>query len=420
MCCWAKTVLPWQKCASCCWACKKPTAKPGPLCWNCASAPPKGLLGADALECEVPGLDKDALGQALADAAPEGMEADWCLKGDQLKRVYGWLGGGGDKQAHPLALSFMIEVGRALREAPTAVLALQEVRDKIEAALLGDLINKVLNPAERQLIQALALYRKEIPHDHADSLEDQLNLPNAWDGINKRCLLTSGNQGTVFYLDGFMADWLRVGLGYQANDNAGQAEFAPNTPAYKVIQAQRLHGAVAACWLNQLGGSRRTSQLNIDRALEAFFHLTAGAQGGRIHEIAIDLLSGHEEWALGRITKLYDRLFKSGAPIGEQRKVLEYWVKLDPNEPKAWRFLGECWAKEEGWFSAKALDCFENVFRLAAGNPAFYNVEAQALLAANDAAGALALLDLAQQRGYTDDVTAKIRAKVLQRLNRPT
>jgi predicted phosphodiesterase len=447
--------------------------------------PPKGLLGADALECEVPGLDKDALGQALADAAPEGMEADWRLKGDQLKRVYGWLGGGGGKQAHPLALSFLIEVGRATRETPIAVLARQEVTDKIETALLGDLINKVLNPAERQLIQALALYRKEIPHDHADWLEAELSLPDAWHGINKRCLLTSGSRGTVFYLHGFIADWLRVGLGYQACDDAEQAELAHHTPADKVTQAQHLHGVVAACWLKQLGGTRRTSQVNIDRALEAFYHLTAGAQGARVNEIAIDLFGGNEAWALGRITKLYEYLFKNGAPIIEQRKVLEYWVKLDPNEPKAWRFLGECWGKEEGWASAKALNCFENVCRLSAAYPqnwanlgkcllaqgdegaktfllrlvvlgqdypqaiddhvtavqlnclirlgehamasqlrmekinngslceAFYNDEAKARLNAGDAQGALQILDLAEKRHCSDEVTAAIRSSAL-------
>ncbi len=104
------------------------------------------------------------------------------------------------------------------RERPRARAHARDHTHAHHPALLGDLINKVLNPAERQLIQALALYRKEIPHDHAD--------------------------------------WLRVGLGYQANEDAEQAEFASNTPADKVTQAQHLHVVVATCWLKQLGGAR--------------------------------------------------------------------------------------------------------------------------------------------------------------------
>ena len=51
-------------------------------------------------------------------------------------------------------------------------------------------------------------------------------------------------------------------------------------------------------------------------------------------------------------------------------------------------------------------------------NPVFYNAEAQALLAAGDAAGALELLDLAQQRGCANHYTATLRAKVMHALSR--
>lgn len=363
---------------------QKAYVKSWPIVLELRERPPKGLLGADALECEVPGLDKDALGQALADATPEGMEADWCLKGDQLKRVYGWLGGGGGKQAHPLALSLLIEVGRANREAPLAVLARQEVSDKIETALLDDLINNVLSAQERKLMQALALYRVAIPHDHADFLEDELKLPAAWDGIHRRCLLTADGKGASFYLHGFIADWLRVGLGYQVSDEAGQAEFKPGVTAQQMVDAQYLHQAVAACWLKQLGGSRRKSQLNIGRALEAFYHLTAGGMVDRIQDIAIDLFGGNEGWALERVIKLYERLFKSGAPIIEQRKVLEFWVKLNPNEPKAWRFLGECWEKEEGRKSSNALQCFRRACQILPSFPQYWANLGKCLLAQGD------------------------------------
>ena len=355
--------------------------KAWPIVLELRERPPKGLLGAEGVECEILGLDKEALGQALADAAPEGMAEDWALRGEQLKRVYGWLGGGGGKQAHPLALSFLIQIGQATRTAPIKVLKQQEVKDNIETALLGDLFNNVLNPAERQLIQALALYRVAIPHDHADGLEKALHLPGAWDGIQLRCLLAAGSQGTLFYLHGFIADWLRVGLGYRSTDDAGHAEFAANVSPQQTKLAQHLHAVVANCWLQQLGGSKRISQVNIDRALEAFFHLTAGAQGDRVHEIAVDFLGGNEGWALQRIIKLYEHLFKSRAPIIEQRKVLQYWVELDPKEPKAWRFLGECWAKEEGWASTNAQHSFEQACELLPAFPQYWANLGKCLLA---------------------------------------
>ncbi len=49
---------------------------------------------------------------------------------------------------------------------------------------------------------------------------------------------------------------------------------------------------------------------------------------------------------------------------------------------------------------------------------AFYHAQAQALLAAGDAAGALELLDLAQQRGCADQYIATLRAKILHALSR--
>ncbi len=47
-------------------------------------------------------------------------------------------------------------------------------------------------------------------------------------------------------------------------------------------------------------------------------------------------------------------------------------------------------------------------------NPAFYSDEAKARLEAGDAAGALQILDLAEQRGAADEYTASMRASALR------
>lgn len=358
-----------------------------PLVLELRERPPIALMGRNCNEIEVPGLDKNSLAECLADAAPPTRAAEWHYKGDQLKRVYGWLGGGGGKQAHPLAITLLIEVAKGHDETPIEVLYRHsgDVRQKLEDALLGDLINDVLSENERQLIQALSLYRTAIPYDQVDGLEQQLELIDSWDGIIRRCLLSPNSNGSLYYLHGFTAGWLRATLGYgNGNGNGDDAildEFNEDASVGQRMHAERLHRAIANCWLEQLGSGKRRTMLDVERAVEAFFHLTAAGDGDNVSAIAVDLLSGNEEWALRRIKGLYEYLYRNSAPVHEQRKVLEYWTILDPNEPKAQRFLGECWIKEEGKASTKALACFENACRLNPDFPQYWTNLGRSLLA---------------------------------------
>jgi len=455
--------------------------------------PQRGLWSADAEECQVPGLDKASLAECLAHAAPPGKEAEWRYTGNELKRIYQWLGIGHGGQAHTQATQLLIEVARGHGETPRQALErhLGVFEESVEAQLLGDLYNNVLNDAERRLLQALALYRTAIPHDHADALERHLRLAGSWDGLDRRCLLSPSADHAKYYLHQFIAAWLRVGLGYANHGEDPEADFAAATGEASRDHARRLHQAVASCWLEDLGDTPRFTPLNIDRALEAFHHLIAGGEPERIQAIAVGLLTGNRAWALRRIEQLCDYLFHSRAPFVQRCKALEYWVALDAENHKAQRFLGECWAKEEGWDSAKALACFETACylqpdfppywtnlgksllaqgeagareflrrvsteeqsrpqllnehgravradclklvgdtsgaskarrdRIDAGshNPAFYNDEAQTLLKAGDAEGALAVLDLAAHNHAANHYTDAIRAQALQQADRP-
>ena len=102
-----------------------------------------GLLGPLANEIEVPGLDKASMGEMLAASAPPGM--DWAYKGDELKRLYGWIGAGNGKTAHPLTLTLLVEVARGLGQSPKEVLARHSdaLEQKIETKLLNDLYSNV-------------------------------------------------------------------------------------------------------------------------------------------------------------------------------------------------------------------------------------------------------------------------------------
>jgi tetratricopeptide (TPR) repeat protein len=344
--------------------------------------PAQSLLGGVANECEVPGLDKNSLKEWLSAAAPQHATTAWTYSSDELKRIYQWLGGGHGGQAHPLATQLLIEVALGHDETPLQVL--QRHREHfdqgIENLLLGDLYRNVLNAPERQLLQAFALYRGAIPHDHVDILEHQLNVIHAWEGLDRRCLLTSSAGQNEYYLHSFIAGWLRTRqLGYALHDEDGD-EFAGNTPEAQKQQVCALHSAIAQCWLNQLGSSRRMTAVNISRALEAFHHLIAAGNAGRIQDIAVELLTGNMAWAQQRIEQLYNHLHKIRAPVAQLRAALEYAAHLNPDDHKVQRFLGECRAKEEGWGSNKALDCFENACRLNPSFPQYWANLGKALL----------------------------------------
>ncbi|WPC67075.1 metallophosphoesterase [Rhodoferax ferrireducens] len=448
------------------------------------------LLGSTSHEEEVPGLDRTSLGECLKDAAPPGQQAAWTYNGDRLKQLYQWLGGGHGHQAHPLAIQLLIEVARGRQCTPLE--ALQQLprmaEQRIEEALLGDLYSEVLSSSERTLLQALSLYREPIPHDHADGLEQQLELSQAWEGLYRRCLLPSDSGHTQFFLHGFIVAWVQRRLGCKVNDeDFGAFQATEKISTSGSAQLQQLHAVVAECWLRQLGNTKRISQVNIQRALEAFHHLLCAGQSDRIQEIAVDLLGRDSAWVHKRLWNYDEALRARRAPIAEQRNVLKYITQLNPQDHKAWRFLGESWRQTEGNLSPHALECFREAYELeptfsaylsnlgkalvsqgAAGakeflsllarsqqehpesiddhgvaiqadalavtgdapaasalrqaqidhgnrNPVFYAAEAEYQLSRGEHGAAMRLLNLAQQRGCANGYTESIRAKVLER-----
>lgn len=456
--------------------------------FECRERPVPGLLGDSAAECEVLGLDRDSLAECLTHGAPPGLQAEWSYGGRDLKSIYQWLGGGHGKQAHPLAIQLLIEVARGRGETPLVALKRHrgDLEQKIEEKLLGDLYNNVLGPPEQRLLKALALYRTAIPHDHAEALERRLAVSGAWERLDRRCLLSSNADHSQYYVHSFIAGWVRMRMGYEGHGEDAEADFADGADRHSRQEARELHSAVAACWLGQLGRSRRVTNLNIGRALEAFHHLTAAGEADRVQDIAVEMLTGNREWANQRIERLYKDLHRSKAPAARQIPVLEYAAILNPNDFRIQRFLGECWVAVEGRESDNALKHFKEACRLGrdyppcwanlgrtllargkddardflrrleeleedcpqaindhvravqfkcleligegpkaarlrmerirAGSrhPALYTDAAKALLADGKAPEALEVLNLAEENGCADDITAAVRADALQ------
>lgn len=428
-----------------------------------------GVLGAKCHMEEVPGLDRNSLSQCLREAAPAGKEIEWTFTGDELKRLYQWLGGGQGEQAHPLATRLLIEValGKQLNPRQALTQLRREAQQRLEDSLLADLYQSVLSDQERQLLQILSLYREPIPHDHADRLEDALGITNAWTRLDQRCLLPSDPMQQHFYVHGFIAEWVGKQLDLRTQE--------------------RLHAWVAEAWLRDLNGSKRITQPNIQRANEAIHHLLCAQQHQRLEEISINLFGPNRDWVCRQLWAYDERLFKQKASITSQQQVLTLIAQIDPTDHKAWRFLGESLRKTEGPGSLEALDCFENAHRedpsfpqylanlgevlIARGrsgaddflnrlahakqqypesidgyvlsieatamdmtgqapqasalrqsqidqgslNPAFYTSEAEYQASIGNAPGALALLDLAEQRGCSNDYTTSIRANIERR-----
>lgn len=336
--------------------------------------PPEGLMGKGCVEYEIPGLDKSSLSACIAFSAPQGQTEAWTYQGDNLRRLYQWLGGGHGEQAHPLTTHLLIEVARGLHLTPLQVRErhINDVVQKVENSLLNDLFEAVLSPPEQKLLQALALYRDAIPHDHADHLERQLDTPRAWLGLDHRCLLASDARHERYYLHGFIAGWLRSRLGYAGDPENDEADFDRGTPNIQRELALELHSAIAECWLNQLAGSSRLTNLNIERALESFHHLLRAGDGDKVTSIAITLLGGREEWARQRLWGLCNQLHHVKASSQSQRHVLEFIIQLDPSDHKAYRFLGENFVHEEGRASLKALECFKKACDLRGDFPQYW------------------------------------------------
>jgi energy-coupling factor transporter ATP-binding protein EcfA2 len=265
--------------------------------------PVQALQGAGISHFEVRGLDKASLGEWLMAEAPKGREAEWHYTGDELKRVYQWLGGGMGEHAHPLATQILIEVARGKKISPRAALhgVLDSVEDGIDGKLLADLYDNVLAPNEQKMLQALALYRNAIPHDHIDRLEHRLPAIGGWDGLDRRCLLASEADQERFFLHGFVAGWLRHRLGYpDASEDAGTNDIPANVAFANRQSLEKLHAVIADCWLESLGQAQRITQPNITRALEAFHHALAAGQVDQLGTIAVDLFGGSEARVLAR------------------------------------------------------------------------------------------------------------------------
>ncbi|MGX1127277.1 AAA family ATPase [Pseudomonas sp. HLS-6 TE3448] len=329
--------------------------------------PVPGSFGEDCHFEEVLGLDKTSLGEFIAACAPVGQESGWNYNGQNLKSLYQWLGGGHGQQAHPLATRLLIEVAHGQNQSPWQVYLhlRQKLLCKVEEGLLGELYGKVLSKGERELLQGLALYRVGIPHDHADWLEKALHVDGAWQALERRCLLPVDASGQRFYLHGFISSWI---CHEQLKTAAPDDDEDQNLPAADT-NAARLHLQVGRCWQQQLGNTRRLSNVNVERANEACHHLLSAGATEEMGDWVEHLLGGQAAWGAEKLWQYYTLLYVNHAPSQAQINVLQLLVRLYPRDTKAWSFLGLLQQKVLGPACSEALHCFERALEWSPGNP---------------------------------------------------
>ncbi|WP_175846890.1 AAA family ATPase [Burkholderia arboris] len=320
--------------------------------------PADGSFGSDFPTLEIPGLDKAGLADLLAHSAPPDQKADWVYTGPRLKALFQWLGGGHGGAAHTLAAELLATVAREQGKTPFQVYQnlRQEVIDRLDEKLLGILHDEVLGEGERSLLKVVALYRKAIPQDHADGLEDGLGITDAWQKLRARGLLPLDNNKD-HYLHGFIVSWMR-----QKQMALGDITLTPDYADTIPPAVAAMHVLIARCWQRQIG--RQKEEINVQRANEAFYHLLCANELGEVEEWIGHLTGKDIGWSNDALWAIYHRRRDAGESIARQQEVLQLLVNIHPREHKALRFLGECLRVTQGAGCDETLQVFEQALDL--------------------------------------------------------
>ncbi|MFT6924554.1 MAG: putative phosphodiesterase/putative Zn-dependent protease [Psychromonas sp.] len=332
---------------------------------------------------EMPGLDKVTLAEYLLANTPDN-KAPWEYKGNKLRGIYQWLGGGHGQQAHPQATHLLIEVAKGYDETPYQVLQrrLEFYEQELEDFLLGDLYHNVLNAHEQKLFSCLALYRVPVPADHIETLEQAMDLDSAWDGLNSRCLLAVNHDESQYYLHGFIIGWLRQNQDYTLEEESYNDQKVGLNVSQEVINRQR---AISDCWVASVKGRKRVSIQNVNRTNEALFHLIAAGDYHGLNEVAVNMLGANAEFVFQQVFGLYQHLFKIKAASSKQCALLEFLIKLKPEEHYLYRFLGSNWRNQKGWKDNRVLDNFKKAIDLSPDKPYNWSNYGKACLNQNKA-----------------------------------
>jgi len=347
---------------------------------------------------EVTGLPKQALADYLAH--PPGSATGWTLNSEQRNYLFTRLGGGHGQGAHAYGLDLLVRLAADKATTPYAVLKEypDDYAETLYEKLFRDLYENVLAAGEREMLFACSLYRDGLHYSHLPRLEQALPAEAAGEALIRRRLLTESS------------DWL-----YLHDLAAEQArKLAPNRE-----RTQELQRLIAGFWLDELRGQKTLMEANVRRALEALYHLEQGGQGERVAEIAPTLFGRRPEETAKALWRMEER-FIAQRQDDKVRVVLEYLLKVSPEDHRAMRFLGECRRKLYGSKDKEALNLFRQATRVDPGFPQYWADYGHAAIASEDEATLtefLADVAVAPARARDDHVLA-IQATALEAAGR--
>jgi predicted MPP superfamily phosphohydrolase/tetratricopeptide (TPR) repeat protein len=337
-------------------------------------AAPEGLFTAG--ECTVHrtrGVDAEAVAAFFQRPAAD-RPVGWTLDAEQAKEVYERLGGKNPKVgAHPLGMSLLAGVAAGLASDPLQVLQRHPARlyHELEKSLFNDLYDQVLTPPQRHMLRLCALYRQSIPYQHEGALDQRVGEPGAFDALVQRFMLSPDERQERYDLHSLFAELALQRI------RAGSEEY------------QADHAVIGEEWLRPVRGVSRGKLPHLLAANEAAHHLLEAQAFARLRELSHTLLGRDTPAALEAWS---DRLHELG-DIENRRHVLELLVALQPDDPKARRFLGECIEKLDGRGSSIALGHYLRAHELSPTVPHNLANIGRCLLARQEADRFVTLVD---------------------------
>ncbi len=297
------------------------------------------------------GLEADCLAAYFRRPLPSRPEVGWELSSDELTQVAGQVAGDKAKRKdlHPLALFLLVQIAAELDLRPPQVFETypERFRQELKKGLFDILYEKVLSASERHMLRLCAMYREGvlIPERHLERLGTRVGEMTAFGGLIRRAILEQSGES------------------FRLHDLLGKLTLGQAAAKEEMLDD---HQAIAEAWLESLRYRQRADLPDLFLpANEAFYHLDQAENFLELAKLEDKLLRFD---VAPRLEALNLRLHSEGR-AREHRAVLELWARVEPQNPKPFRFLGELLSKIEGKASESTLLSLEKAIELSPDMP---------------------------------------------------
>jgi hypothetical protein len=242
-------------------------------------------------------------------------------------------------------------------------------RQELKKGLFDLLYDQVLDSGERHMLRLCALYRELIliPERHLEGLAARVGDEGAFARLVRRAILD--RSGESYHLHSLLRQL-----------TAGRAE------SEAVLED---HRAIAKAWLESVRYKQRFDIIDLTAPNEAFYHLEQSESFLEMGELEARFLRLDVPQRLEEIS----RRLSDERRDREARPVLELWSRVEPQNPKPFRFLGEILSRLEGRGSTTVLKCFEKAIELTPDMPQYWSGYGSCLLARREGEVFLERLD---------------------------